>query len=140
MKLVHVFITILFIALLAPMVLADVSGEKQQAQAGGEQWLGVLDGGSYAAAYDQAAPVVKAAVTKDGWVRQMNAVRAPLGNVASRQVASATYATSLPGAPDGKYVVMQFNTSFQHKKTAVETLTMVLADDGQWKAAGYFIK
>lgn len=140
MKLNHALIAALLIALLAPIAFADESADKQQAQAGGVQWLGVLDGGGYAAAYDQAAPMVKAAVTKDHWVSQMNAVRTPLGNVASRQVASATYATSLPGAPDGKYVVMQFNTSFQHKKTAVETLTMVLGDDGQWKTAGYFIK
>ncbi|HEX3698552.1 MAG TPA: DUF4019 domain-containing protein [Polyangia bacterium] len=31
--------------------------------------------------------------------------------------------TTLPGAPDGKYVVIQFATSFERKKEAVETIT-----------------
>jgi hypothetical protein len=49
------------------------------------------------------------------------------------------YRTSLPGAPDGEYVVMQFNTSYTQKKSAVETVTMVLDKDGKWHVAGFFI-
>jgi hypothetical protein len=37
---------------------------------------------------------------------------------------SAEYKTSLPGAPDGEYVVLIFNTVFENKKAAVETVTM----------------
>jgi hypothetical protein len=45
----------------------------------------------------------------------------------------------LPGAPDGSYAVMVFQTSFQNKASAAEQLTVV-ADGEQWRAAGYFIK
>jgi len=48
--------------------------------------------------------------------------------------------TEMPGAPDGQYVLMQFETSFTNKKSAVETITFMLEKDGQWRAAGYFIK
>jgi hypothetical protein len=48
--------------------------------------------------------------------------------------------TEMPGAPDGKYVVMQFDTSFEAKKTTIETVTFKLEKDGQWKSAGYYIK
>jgi len=48
--------------------------------------------------------------------------------------------TEMPGAPDGQYVVMQFDTSFTNKKTAVETVTVGPKQDGQWKASGYYIK
>ena len=48
--------------------------------------------------------------------------------------------TSLPGAPDGEYRVFQFDTSFEHKQTAVETVTAVLETDGSWRIAGYFIR
>jgi len=37
-------------------------------------------------------------------------------------------------------VVMQFDTSFSNKKSAVETVTFVQEKDGKWKAAGYYIK
>jgi len=45
----------------------------------------------------------------------------------------------MPGAPDGNYAVIVFDTSFQSKASAVETLT-VMADGEKWRAAGYFIR
>lgn len=53
---------------------------------------------------------------------------------------SAQFATTLPGAPDGKYVVIQFNTTFANKAAAVETITPMQEPDGTWKVSGYFIK
>ena len=53
---------------------------------------------------------------------------------------SAETKTSLPGAPDGKYVIIQFDTSFEHKKSTVETVTPMQEADGSWKVSGYFIK
>ena len=51
-----------------------------------------------------------------------------------------TYKTSLPGAPDGEYVVMEFTTAFTNKKSAIETITPMLDEDGQWRVAGYYIR
>jgi hypothetical protein len=42
--------------------------------------------------------------------------------------------------PDGEYVVFQFNTSFEQKAAAVETVTAMREKDGTWHVAGYFIK
>ncbi len=53
---------------------------------------------------------------------------------------SKNYQTSLPGAPDGKYVVIQFKTSFENKKSATETITPMMDNDGKWRVSGYFIK
>ena len=58
----------------------------------------------------------------------------------SRELLSAQHMTSLPGAPDGDYVVIQFKTSFANKKSAVETVTPMLEKDGVWRVSGYFIK
>jgi hypothetical protein len=63
-----------------------------------------------------------------------------LGKLLSRKLTKAQSATSLPGAPDGNYVVMQFDSSFANKKNAVETVTFMQEKDGKWKAAGYYIK
>jgi Protein of unknown function (DUF4019) len=35
---------------------------------------------------------------------------------------------------------MQFATRFENKQAAVETVTFMQEKDGQWKAAGYYIK
>jgi hypothetical protein len=53
---------------------------------------------------------------------------------------SATYTKSLPGAPDGEYVVIQYDTGFEHKQSAVETVTPMLDKDGKWRVSGYFIR
>ena len=49
-------------------------------------------------------------------------------------------AALLPGAPAGRYVVMQFDASFAGRKSAAETVTFLLDRDGKWRSAGYFIR
>jgi hypothetical protein len=121
--------------------LACVDRDKEnKAVAAAETWLGMVDAGSYAESWDQAAAVFKGGMTKDRWVASLNAVRAPLGKMISRTVTSKSYTKSLPGAPDGEYVVIQFSTSFENKKSAVETVTPMLDKDGQWRVSGYYIK
>ena len=67
-------------------------------------------------------------------------VRKPLGRVLSRKLKTATFETSIPAAPDGQYVVIQYDTSFENKKAAVETVTPMLDDDGKWRVSGYYIQ
>jgi hypothetical protein len=69
----------------------------------------------------------------------MAGVRKPLGAVVSRQVKSKTYTTSLPGAPDGEYVVIKYDTSFENKRASVETVTPMRDSDGTWRVSGYYI-
>jgi len=82
----------------------------------------------------------KAAITQSKWDDALTAVRTPLGKVLSRKLKNATYTKTLPGAPDGEYVVIQYDTSFENKKEAVETITPMLDKDGKWRVSGYFIK
>jgi hypothetical protein len=62
------------------------------------------------------------------------------GETVSRTMKTTRYTTTLPGAPDGEYVVIQFDSSFTNKKTAVETITPMLDKDGVWRVSGYYIK
>ena len=130
---------ILTAALLASFVLPAQPKPEEAAGKSAQAWLALIDKGDYAGSWDEASSFFKKAVTKDQWAQAMNGVRAPLGAVASRKLKSAQQTTSLPGAPQGQYVVMQFDASFANKKAAVETVTFMLDQDGQWRAAGYFI-
>jgi hypothetical protein len=104
------------------------------------QWLALVDGEKYAESWDGSSQTFKAAMTKEKWKEALTAVRKPLGKLISRSVKSKQYATSLPGAPDGEYVVVQYSTSFENKKSAVETVTPVLDKDGKWRVSGYYIR
>ena len=110
------------------------------AQAATTAWLSLADQGRYDASWESAATLFQAAVTKADWQRSLNAVRAPLGDLFSREVAASEYRITLPGAPDGEYVVFSCNASFEHKAQATETVTAMRQADGEWRVAGYYIK
>ena len=105
-----------------------------------QSWLALIDDGRYSESWKEASAIVQGAVTEAAWENSMNTFRKPLGNLVLRKLKSAQHMTELPGATDGQYVVMQFETSFTNKKSAIETVTFMLEKDGQWKSAGYFIK
>jgi Protein of unknown function (DUF4019) len=88
----------------------------------------------------ESAEYFKTTVPEEKWVQSLTAVRHPLSKKISRKLKSATYKTSLHGAPDGKYFVIQFNTYFEHKKSAIETVTPMMDKDSKWRVSGYFIK
>jgi len=122
------------------VVLAVESDKVKVALSSAETWLTLVDEGRYADSWNEAAGYFKGAVKEEKWQESLVAVRKPLGKVISREVKSKSYHTSLPGAPDGEYVVIQFGTSFTNKKSAVETVTPMMDKDGQWRVSGYFIK
>jgi hypothetical protein len=134
--------TVLAILLLVAsfgIAVADEQAEKEAVEAA-NTWLALVDRGDYSGSWDSAASFFKGAVKKEQWQQQMNAGRKPFGNLVSRKVKSTHYATSMPGAPDGEYVVIQYQTSFENKKSAVETVTPMKETDGTWHVSGYFIK
>jgi hypothetical protein len=110
------------------------------AQTSTEAWLSLIDNQRYAASWDTAAGLFKKAVTQEQWQAAAQAARAPLGQLKSRTLKSATSTTTVPGAPDGEYVIFQFNASFEQKAAAVETVTAIRENDGTWHVGGYFIK
>lgn len=103
-------------------------------------WLALADAGDAAGSWQAAAALFRKAVPQDKWERSLAAVRGPLGALKARSFKSATYARTLPGAPDGEYVVIQFATKFANKASATETVTPMREKDGSWKVSGYYIK
>ena len=126
--------------LIATATHAQDAKAVEAAQAAASRWLATNDQGAYAQSWEQAAGLLKGAVTAAQWEQSLKAVRTPLGAVQSRQQRSAQYAKALPGAPDGHYVVIQFETRFEHKAQAIETVTPMLDKDGTWRVSGYFIR
>jgi hypothetical protein len=92
------------------------------------------------ASWDTAAGLFKNAVTQEKWQAAVQAARAPFGQMKSRTLKSATSTTTVPGAPDGEYVIFQFDASFEQKAASVETVTAIREKDGTWHVGGYFIK
>ncbi len=105
-----------------------------------ELWIVGIDAGKYSQSWKDAAKFFQTAITESGWVSALEGTRKPLGAVKSRAIRDMKKATALPGAPDGEYLIIQFDTSFGAKENAVETVTFMLEKDGSWRAGGYFIR
>ena len=119
----------------------SIAGEAEKdALKAAEEWLILIDSNDYSATWDNAAALFKQAITKEQWEEAIQPIRSAMGDLISRKVKSAEYTDSLPGAPDGEYVVIQFSTSFTNKKSAIETVTPMKDPDGKWRVSGYYIK
>lgn len=134
----------LFVALglgfLNAMVGAAEVKREAVAQGEGLLWLGLVDAGNYDESWQAMSPEFKKEVSKRKWKATASAIRKPLGKVSSRKVKSAEYTKELPGAPEGEYVVARFETSFEKKPAAVETVILVLGMDLNWRVSSYSVK
>lgn len=114
--------------------------KKTVAENAARNWLKLVDSGNYAQSWDDTGNVLKANVAREQWQELLARNRAPLGPVISRKLKSAEYTTQLPGAPDGQYVVLQYQSGFEHKNSAIETVTPTLDKDGTWRVCLYTVK
>jgi hypothetical protein len=138
-KLVFVLLICLFTCFGVRELRAEYGAERAATTAA-QAWLALTDGRDYNSSWKEASSYFRGAITEQNWVASMEGFRAPLGKMLSRRVSKTQESNSLPGAPDGRYILMRFSTSFEKKKSAVETVTFVFDDDGKWRAAGYFIR
>ena len=118
----------------------ETAVREKAAQIAVQNWLKLVDSGKYTESWKEAAALFRNAVKQDQWVSTIEKIRSQSGKVVSREMINSTYATSLPGAPQGEYVVTQFKTIFAQDKVLIETITPMLENDGKWRVSGYFVK
>ena len=105
-----------------------------------ERWLEVIDQGDYPRSWDEATEHFRKLVPRENWHSMMNSVRHPLGKRVARQFEKEQEVKSLPGGPEGDYLIMTFKTQFEHMKATTETVTSYKEKDGEWRVCGYYIK
>ncbi len=103
-------------------------------------WLAIVDAGKFGESWSAGAGALRGAVTQAKWEEGLRAVRKPLGAAGARVLTSSHYTRSLPGAPAGEYVILQYRTDFAGKAGAVETLVPMRDADGSWRVSGYYIQ
>jgi hypothetical protein len=128
------------LATLLVTALSFAGATEDQAINVAEEWLHLVDHGDDVESWQQAASLFRSAITVEQWQQDLHAARRPLGELKWRELEGAKYMTSLPGAPDGEYVVIQFDASFANKREGVEIVTPMKDEDGVWRVSGYFVK
>ena len=136
----YIFVCSFILMMLFLQPLWADSTKKLNALKSSDTWLTMIDEGRYSESWHNTSSYFKNIVGESQWAKTMKAVRMPLGDVISRKAVSQHYTRTLPGAPDGEYVVIQYKTSFKNKASAVETVTPALDKDSVWRVSGYHIK
>src|SRR5215472_3333480 len=125
---------------LAPARAVDRAEAAKQATAAAERWLGLVDEGKFNGSWLEASTYFRNVTTKQQWRQQVSVWRSALGSVVSRKLRTVQYLTTMPGAPDGEYVMIQYDTAFTHKKAAVEVVVPMMDADGKWRVSEYSIR
>ena len=112
---------------------------EERATAAARSWLDLLDAGRFLTSFDETAPLVKDALTREEWDQAIQAVRAPLGRCLSRTLRSRTLVKSMAQGPEGRFAVIRFETDFAGGPGTVETIVPTLGGDGRWRVAAYFV-
>ena len=130
----------MFSVLLALALASETAQASPQPQVtAAKEWVKLVDAKRWDESWAAAGTLFKSQLPRARWASTIQPVRDPLGAVSSRTLKSATATKSLPGAPDGEYEVVQFETSFAKKAAAVETVVLSREKSG-WKVDGYFIR
>jgi hypothetical protein len=102
-------------------------------------WLALVDQGQYARSWDVGSFNFKATIKRDEWVKALEKLRRPLGEVRSREVMDIRWAVDPKGLPKGDYMVFVYKTQFTNKANAYELLTLQQAGDGSWHILTYTV-
>lgn len=109
---------------------------KRAATRSARRWLALIDEEKYSDGWRQSVPQFQEAMPEKEWVEKIRVKRAPFGSVRSREVSLSRYAASFPSPVDGEHVIVQFDTEFESKKRAKETVTFAKTKDGSWRSVG----
>jgi len=114
--------------------------ELESAEESALSWLTLTDHSEFESSWNSASPFFQEAISESDWVRSVNAARSSFGGLKSRKIIASTFSKTLPRAPNGTYVIFQFDTAFENKASAIETVAMMRDGDDVWRVAGYFIE
>jgi len=131
------------LALAPPQALYAQSNEQaaEAAKQAAQEWLALYDAGRYDSTWTEASAYFKSKISAEQWVARIQQGRRQypvLDSLRSRSLVAARYTTSLPKAPDGEYVVVQYEATYADEQWA-ETVTLKKDPDG-WRVAGHFLQ
>ncbi|WP_249975416.1 DUF4019 domain-containing protein [Vreelandella olivaria] len=130
---------ILLLAVTLLMFSTHVKASVQAAEAAALAWLEAIDNGEYEQAWEASSPLLQRPLSPSMLRRTIALARQELGPVQSRQRVSVNRQRSMPGAPDGDYIVFTFHTRFENKARAIETITPHF-EAGTWRVSGYYVQ
>lgn len=105
-----------------------------------ESFLAEVDDGDWQGSWEVAGAYFQSVTTPEEWTAAVEPLRSQLGAVQSREVMSVQVAETLPGAPDGDYEIVQFQTDYANGTGPLTETVIALRAGDDWQIMGYFIR
>lgn len=140
MRILPIFISTLLILSGSTQVKAQTTPDETAALLSDTQWLHLIDAGDYPGAWKSAAKIMQDGAPEPDLAKAIRNARTPLGAFSTRNVKQVHTTKSMPGAPDGLYVVAEYSTQFTNKPDGIETVVASKERDGTWRVSGYFVR
>lgn len=131
---------VLLLFFFTSVAYAEESNILEKVESNARSWLELVDSGKYKESWENSSALFKTKVSESEWIKSITAIRTPRGAINARYIATAGATKSLPGFPDGEYVVLQFYTTFTEKGLALETVAQAKTPDETWQIVEYSIK
>lgn len=130
------FATMLICFLTVAGIQSDQTPEKVARQIA-EDWLQLLDSQRYAESWELLSSNTKGKLPKDQWELAMMGMREPLGKLKQRKFEKAQYIKSLQGYPDQEGIIVRFESTFESRKSVIESVGTIHDKDGKWRVVAY---
>ena len=119
-----------------PNALASAGDQIDNALVVSKAWIAQIDAGEYDESYEAGCGAMHDKVAQDRWAQVLKALRTLYGPVLSRTQVSHVYKPNGWEGSEGEFLIITYDTSFQHLNPATETVVLKW-EDGKWRGAGY---
>lgn len=118
----------------------EINASLIESAAVAKQYVDDVDKGEYALSWSKSDPIFQKTITQKEWKTYLGNVRHRFGKVISRKMKDQRTAWDPKGLPEGAYMVVIYDTSFQNQPNIEELLTLRKGPDNQWRVLTYEMK
>jgi hypothetical protein len=126
------------VALVASVACSQPEGEHADALDATSSWLQLVDQKQFGQSWDNASSFFRESVTRAQWEASMRTVRQPLGDPLERKLSNVHEMPQMPGAADGEYLTIRFESSFRMRPRVIERVALARQTEN-WEVLGYFV-
>ena len=105
-----------------------------------EAWLALADAHDGATTWQTAGVQFQNSISASEWAEKLTSARRSLGPLSGRRLAVAQSLDGLPGAPPGRYALLQYHAVYDGRQAVTEQLTLEETAENKWQVVGYFIR
>ena len=126
-----------FLLFLFCLSLPAAAEMKTPVIAAAESFFELRDAGSLQQAWWEGSEILHQTTRMDRWMEDMRIQSELMGDLVKRSLRSRVQRSTMPGLPDGEYVILLYDVSFEHKKAGLEILVMLHDASGDWRLVSY---